>query len=390
MTWEQPPETGGRGRWVWPAAVLVTVAAVMAILLTRADRAGTLTVGPIARPATGPSAPAVDHADFEPTPLGPLRSVTRITGERPLLPDAPDLTLVTSSDQELRAIDLATGDGHRTGLLTQGPYGLDPWTLFGVGDHVISHANNHVVRLRTSDMQLVRLARNHFALPTFDDDTVWMLESQAGQAQPTVLQVRIDGTVADQIALPPVAQPQAGISAGVVLSTPSGIHLASGDGIRRLTTSGQLVAVSTDQRLAWLDCAADLSCQIVIGTFADPAQVRVPIGRTEVPGGFGAALGRFSPDERLLAVPMLRFDTGPEPARTTIVIIDTATGAEASRIPAPPAQVFDGSPFAWSPDSSLLFMGLGTSLSVWNAGTEELIQLDAGTSQIRGLAVTRD
>jgi hypothetical protein len=314
--------------------------------------------------------------------------MTAIAGDRPLLPDAPDVTLVTTSDQELRTIDLATGDGHRSGLLTQESYGLDPWTLFGVGDHVISNANNHVVRLRPSDMQLVRLARNHFALPTYDDDAVWVLESQAGQAPPTVLRVRLDGTVTDQVALPPVAQPQAGTGAGMLLSTPSGIHLASGDDIRRLTASGQLVAVSADQRLAWLDCAADLSCQIVIGTFDDPDQTRVPIRRTEVPRGFGVALGGFSPDGRLLAVPLLRFDAAREPAQTSIAIIDTATGSEETRIPAPPAQAFDGTPFDWSADSRWLFVGLGTSLSAWNADTGALTQLDAGTSQIRGLVVT--
>ena len=385
MTWEQPREAGEPRRLVWPTAVLAGAVIVGAIMLTRADGTGTLAIGPTAAASpTARAAPSVDPSDFAPTPLGPLREATELAGDRPPLPGAPDVTLVTTSDQEVRTIDLATGDSRRTGLLSEGPYAIDPWTLFAVGDRIVSHADNHVVTMTAPGMRLVRLARDHYALPTFDDAAVWVLESSS---RPIAVQLRLDGAIADRIALPPIAQPQAGIGTGVLLSTPSGIHIASGDEIRRITASGQLVAVSADRRLAWLDCAPDLSCQIVMGTLDEPEQVRVPIARSEVPAGFGIPLGRFSPDGRQLAVPLLRLDTSPAREQTTIAIVDTATGAETFRIPAPSAQAFDGTPLAWSSDSRLLFVGLGTSLSVWSSDTNAVNQLDASSSRIRGLVV---
>ena len=389
MTWEQPGETGGRRRWLWPTAVLAGIVVVAAVLLIRTDGTGTLTIGPTAGPSpTGRAAPSIDPADFELTQLGRLREATERAGDRPLLPDGPNLTLVTTTDQGVRVIDLATGDSRHMELLTEeGQHQIDPWNLFAVGDHIVSNADPDVVRISPPDMRLVRLARDSYALPSFDDATVWVLK---GANLPTVVQLRLDGTIADRVEVPPVAQPLAGTEAGVLLSTPNGIHIASGDQIRRITGSGQLVAVGADQRLAWLDCAPDLSCQIVIGTFDDPEQVRVPIARTEVPGGYAAPLGQFSPDGRRIAVPLLRYDADPAaPTQTTVAINDIASGAEAFRVAASPEHAVDGMPLDWSSDSRLLFVGLGTSLSVWNADTGAVTQLDVGGGQILGLVVTR-
>jgi hypothetical protein len=260
--------------------------------------------------------------------------------------------------------------------------------LFAVGDSLITNATDDVVRLIEPDLQRVRLAQNHYALPTFDDDAVWVLSNRVPNRSPTVVRVRLDGTVVDQITLPPVAQPTAGVGASVLVSTPSGIHAVSGDGVRRLTASGELVAVAPDQ-LAWLDCAADLSCQIVIGTFDDPDQVRRPLAPVELPGGyFGYPLGGFSPDGRLLALPLYRPDAQQGVARTGVAIIDTASGAELSRLQERAPREFAGTALDWSPDSRLLFLTLDSDVSVWNANTGELRRLDIGVPQVYGLVVT--
>jgi hypothetical protein len=143
-------------------------------------------------------------------------------------------------------------------------------------------------------------------VPTPDDASAWVMASPTTLSANTVLRMRFDGTITDRIALPAVAQPQAGVGASVFVWTPGGINAVSGDGTRRITSSGLLTAVSADH-LARLDCAADLTCQIVIGTHDDPDQVRVPIAATDLPAGlFGFTLGRFSPDGRRLALPLFR------------------------------------------------------------------------------------
>lgn len=384
------PGAGGAPRWLWP--VLVVAAAAVAIPLTRTEPFGTRGADPTARPAQALAVPSIDPSDFVSASLDPPAVATWLAGDGPLLPDAPDVTVVTIDEEELRTVDIATGDVGRWSL-TMGSDTLDPWTLFAVGDSLITQVGQNVVRLTDQENQPVRLARGHVALPTVDDASVWVFKdhrrsgSLMRERAATVVRVRLDGTVTDRIAVPQVAQPVAGIRDGVLLSTPSGIHIASRGGVRRIVASGQLVAAGVD-RLACLVCDADLSCQIAIGTLADPDRVRVAIARSELPGGSrGLGLGRFSPDGRRLAVPLLRFDAGPEVAQTSVVIIDTTTGVEVSRIPVPPAQAFEATPFDWSPDGRLLFVGLGTSLSAWDADDGGLRRVAVGRVPIRGLAV---
>jgi WD40 repeat protein len=103
-------------------------------------------------------------------------------------------------------------------------------------------------------------------------------------------------------------------------------------------------------------------------------------------------LGRFSPDGRHLALPLLRFHVGPENTIRTqgaVIIVDTATGSEVTRIEAPLREAFEGSPLEWSPDSRFLFVGLGSILSAWDRDTGELTELDDRPTPIRGLAVMR-
>src|SRR5918995_687759 len=209
----------------------------------------------------------------------------------------------------MRTIELATGDIDLIGQLAGAPYMVDPWMLFAVGDHVISNVNDYVVGMTGPDRQITQLARHHYALLTFDDTSVWVNANLSGAMGTSVLQrLRLDGTVADRTVVPAIAQPRAGITDGVLLS------------------------VSADQQLAWIDCAADLTCYIVIGTLDDPDQVRMPIAANEATtGDVGLPLGRFSPDGRHLALPLLRFAVDSRNmmnARGAVAIVDTATGSE--------------------------------------------------------------
>jgi hypothetical protein len=208
---------------------------VGAILLTRGDGSGMLTIGPTAPPTSADLVvPSSNPSDLTPMPLGRMVVATEIPGDGPMLPDAPDLTLVTGDDGGLRTIDLATGDVRFLGPMAGVPYVLDPWMMFAVGDHVISSANDSVVGMTGPDWQTTQLARNHYALQTFDDTSVWVHGNPFGDVGTSgLLRLRLDGTIADRTVVPSVAQPKAGIADGVLLSTPSGIHLASGDGVRR-------------------------------------------------------------------------------------------------------------------------------------------------------------
>jgi hypothetical protein len=149
---------------------LVAIAVVTWMLLTRGERSGMLTIGPTAPPTpAGLVVPSSDPSDVTPTPLGRMESATEIAGDGPMLPGAPELTVITSAEGELSTIDLATGDIRVMGSPVGAPYVTDPWMLFTVGDHVISNAVDHVLAMTGPDQQTTRLARNHFALPTFDD-----------------------------------------------------------------------------------------------------------------------------------------------------------------------------------------------------------------------------
>lgn len=341
MTWEQTPDPGAARRRLWAVAILVAMAVAAAILLLREEGSGMLTIGPAAPPQpVGLVVPSTNPSDVTPTTLGPVEAATEIPGDGPMLPDAPDLALVTSDEGGMRTIELATGDIDLIGQLAGAPYMVDPWMLFAVGDHVISNVNDYVVGMTGPDRQITQLARHHYALLTFDDTSVWVNANLSGAMGTSVLQrLRLDGTVADRIVVPAIAQPRAGITDGVLLSTPSGIRIASGTEVRRITASGELVAVSADQQLAWIDCAADLTCYIVIGTLDDPDQVRMPIAANEATtGDVGLPLGRFSPDGRHLALPLLRFAVDSRNmmnARGAVAIVDTATGSEVTRIHAP-------------------------------------------------------
>jgi hypothetical protein len=184
MSWEQAPPSRQIRQWLWPGFAVVALTAVAAfVMLIRSDGpTGTLAIGPTAEPPGDVSAtPSVNPSDFVPTPLASPDGSSEDTGAGPLLPDGPDVTVVTADDQDLRSVNIATGDVRRSPVGTQ----IDPWTLFAVRGGVIANGADHVVRIASEDHQRVQLARNHAALPTFGDGSVWVLRSE-----PTLIRIR--------------------------------------------------------------------------------------------------------------------------------------------------------------------------------------------------------
>lgn len=395
MTWEQAPRSPRLHRWRWPAAaVAITVAILVAVTaLGSSDprHTGTLAVqrDQVAVPAAQ-TLPSADPADLTPAQLDPLETTTETPGEGPLLPDTPDITVVTADDQLVRTIDLATGDVHHLAVNGGITLGLEPRTMFEVGNRIVSTDGEDAVLIAGAGERRTRLARGHWALPTFADSSVWVVDGRGAGPQ-TVVKLELDGTVIDRVTLPAAALPHVGIDDGVLVSSPGGVHLVAGDGVRQITTSGQLAAVGHDGRLAWFVCAADLTCELVLGTLDEPDQMRLPLAANELPGGWYALeFGRFSPDGRWLALPMYSFDNGAPPTNSATSIIDTAAGAEVARMQEQTRQPFDAVAAAWSPDSQWLFIGLDDGLAAWDVRSRELTPLDDRNRPLLGVAVVEN
>jgi hypothetical protein len=199
--------------------------------------------------------------------------------------------------------------------------------------------------------------------------------------------VALDGTVIDRVRLPAVSRPIAGTEDGLVVSAPGGIGLVTGDDAVEITASGELIAAD-GQRMAWIDCEAAVRCLIVMGTFDDPDQVRAELAEGDIPAGYyGLPTGAYAPDGRWLALPLYRVDNSGALERPRISIINTATGAEVTRIDGPITQAFSALPLAWSPDSEWLFVASEDGITSWNATTGEARPLPLNMETPRAIAV---
>lgn len=388
MSWEQAPGPARARRWLLPAGMVVVVIVVVAGVLTGRDRSpGTLAVGPTDVPDI--SAPAsmapVDPADFERDRLAPLKVTRDIEGTGPLLPDAPDLTVIVSDDLGLQIVDVATGDVRRLEIIVSAPAALSE-TLFIVGDSVIVGANGDVVRVINGMRRPLRIADEHRAIRTLGNGSVWVFDDFSSVASGTASRVRFDGTVADQVQLPAVARPVVGTADGLVVGAPGIVAFIASDGSRRAIAAGDPIA-SDGERVAWLDCPPSLVCSVVIGTLDDPDQVRLPLAASDLPAGFfGLPAGAFSPDGRWLALPLYRDRGSDGVERARISIVDTVTGTEVRRLTGSSVNPFN-SPLAWSPDSRWLLLGSASGLSAWDTRTRTVTELDIDLLPPRALAV---
>lgn len=383
--WE-PPHPRQRSRAL---PLVVAVAAVAAIAASVVLRSGTepsrLTVGPTAAPAADATTDVVDPGDLTSERLPPVETTKVEAGSGPLLPGAPDLTIVAADDTGLQLLDTDTGDLRRIAIRRPAMASLTE-TLFTVGGAIVVDADVDVVALPRDTVRPTRLAAHHRAVPTVDDDSVWVFDAPTPYVSGTASRIGLDGTVHDQIRVPAIAEPLVGTAAGLLVTAPGAVTLVSGDGQRRPVAPG--VAVASDgRRLAWLQCTNDLSCTVNIGTVDDPDQVRTTLGSDVLPAGvFDLPTGTFSPDGSLLALPLYASRTSRGVEDVTISIIDTATGIEVRRLAGSTSTPFDA-PSAWSPDSAWLVFVSGSDIRAWSAADGRTVAITADLRPVRALTV---
>lgn len=384
MTWEEAPEQPGRFPWLLPAGIgLAVLALAVVVLLPRTTTPSTLTVGPT------DGAGANDLADSNPRDFIPdrppqLETATEASGAGPLLP-AAGLTIVAADSAGLQFVDTDTGDLRRVQLVRTAPASLTA-TVLAVGDSIIVDADADVVRIRDGDVRPLRIARNHRAIPTIDDRSVWVFDNFSPFVSGIASRVDFDGVVRDEIGVPAVAQPLVGTADSLVISVPGAISQISTDGTERLIARGMALAAD-GARIAWLQCADDMSCAVVLGTTDDPDQVRTNLDPAALPAGFfGIPIGQFSPDGRWLALPLYRTRGRRGVEQVTVTVIDTVTGTEAFRADGSSITPLD-QPLAWSPDSRWLVFVSGSDVRAWRTGQDGSTVIDAGLRGVRALTV---
>ena len=391
MSWEAPPpRRARRRRWTLPAALVIATAVGVAgiMALTRDGEPSSLTIGPTDPPADAIADTTVDTADFAQRRLPPVDVTSERPGTGPLLPGAgADLTLIAADGRGLQLVDLATGEVRRIEIVGPSPATLSD-TVFTVDDWIIVDAEAEVIGLPPATPRPTRVAANHRAITTIDDDSIWVMDTFSSFASGTATRIGLDGTVQDRVGLAAVAEPLIGTADRLIIAAPGVIVSVGSDGRRRLIARG--TALATDgERLSWLECTDDISCAITIGTLDDPAQVRRTLDPALLPAGyfglFGLPLGRFSPDGRWLALPLYGSRSG-RPEGVAVTVIDTSTGAEVFRADGSSVTSF-ATPLAWTPDSRWLLFVSGNTIRAWPAGEPRARRLDVGLRAVRALAV---
>lgn len=389
MTWEQGSSRSDRRRWLLPTLVAAVVVAVAAVAVAARDApdappSDSLAIEP--PPGTDatedPTARPVDPADFEPEPLAPMETTTEVAGDGPPLPDGPrDFTLIATDHLGMWTVDMASGrtERHR---MPGGAMGSFPGPLLVDDDDVVFSTDASVVRVAEDRRRPLRIARRRVTIPTLDDDAVWVVDARMALATDAATRVRLDGQILDHVEMPAMAVPFHGTADQLLVSAPGIIARIGTDGSRSLVARGDPVA-SNGTQLAWLQCAGDLSCDLVVGSVDEPDGVRVRLPSDELlfpTFGFGG--GVFSPDGRWLAI--VAFQAA---AQTSVIsFVDVITGVEVHRAPGPTADAF-GTAVTWSPDSEWAIFTSPSGISAWRAGTRETTALDVGFGTVRGLAV---
>lgn len=367
------------------AATVAAVVLGVGVLAMPRERPARLSVGPTSAPAAATLTDPVDPRDFVPERLPPIETTTQQPGSGRLLPGTPAaaLTIIAADDNGLYLLDTDSGDLRRIAVHRPTPASLSE-TLFVVGDDIVVDADTDVVVLPRTSVRPTRIAAGHRAVPTVDDRSVWVFDSVTPFVTGTATRIGLDGTVHTHVQLPAIAEPLIGTADGLVVGAPGAVTFVAADGQRRLLARG--TAVATDgRRLAWLQCADDLSCAVNIGTVDDPDQVRTALDPAVLPAGFlGLPTGSFSPDGRWLALPLYESSRGLEDV--TVSVIDTTTGTEAYRAKGSARTPFN-TPLAWSPDSRWLIFVSESDLRAWRAGQRQATTIDVDLPGIRALAV---
>jgi hypothetical protein len=345
-------------------AVMVAVTAATAVLRPDGGRTELTVDGAGAGPVGTDLDGSVADDGLLRAPLDPAE--TPSGGPPP--PDTPEMTVVIADyGSRLQLIELSTGARRNVPVFADGTR-LRPDALQVIGDDVIFDAAGRVVRLVDGDEGAPQLlARNHRSIPTDDATSVWVYDHLTANIGGVASRVGFDGTLHDRIELPALAQPLAGTADELIVATPGTISRIDIDsGRRQQIARGQALA-SDGVRIARLDCLADLSCGVVIGTVDQPDQVRVTLQAGDLPVGlFDVSEARFSPDGRWLALPVYRELDNERFERSNVAVIDVTLGTEVDRVPGSTLTA-PTTPFAWSPDSRWLAVSTGTRMRLWSA-----------------------
>jgi hypothetical protein len=354
-------------------------------------------LGVVARPNPSDGADlAVTAAASDPTAAGALATPSPLVAERPSAetaatrvgpdrrhsrsgPDNPQLTLVVADAfSRLQEIDTATGDARTIRVLAQ-PSRTRPRVMWRLGNSVVLDTVGDVVRVRGDGQRPTVLAEDQRSVPTAGASSLWIydgvdLAGRDAATGGTASRITRNGTVVDRVTVPALAQPVGATPGSLVLRTPGAVLVVGANGRTQSTVPGWGLA-SDGIRLARLVCAYR-ACNVVIGTFDDPDQVRAPLAPADIPADLSKApQSRFSPDGRWLALAVHRTRRTGLTDTSRVSVIDVATGEEALRVPGSPLTE-PHTPFAWSPDGRWLALSMGSSVRMWDAERGELTDLE--------------
>lgn len=383
MSWEPAAPRRDPQRWVAAAVAALLVAGALVAV-------GRVDVGSGAPPDTDQTStpvhdlgPAASPGPVDPASFArrPLAAVDTVAGHRdgPVLPNAADRTLLVLEPVGLRLVDLRTGDDRLLRLADSG-LGSPSGDVIAAGRGAIVGVGGDVVWVGDGSRP-VRMAMDHRLVSAGDRRSVWLHTPIDSPPGGTATLLRHDGDILARIAVPRGTRPIAGTAAQLVVGGPGTVAVLGVDGSRRMLARGHPVA-SDGRRVAWVDCADDRACAVVIGTVDDPGRVRT----TLPPGGLqvvGLPAGAFSPDGRWLALPLP--SAAPGEASWSVTVLDTATGVEVRRLRG--SSEASRIPLAWSPDARWLVADTPDGMVVWQPGTDDDLPLDGPRSRVLGLAV---
>lgn len=383
MNWE--PASAGRDHQrvvAGAVAALLVVGTVVGVARLGADVRVTDSAPPSSVASAGALRPAaspapVDPDAFAPTRLQPVDVGVGVT-DGPRLAGADGRTLVIIEAGGVRLVDLGSG-GHRLLRLADAGVGTPTGVAVVTARGMAVGVGRDVVRIDPA-ARPVRVAADHQLVSAGGPAAVWLHavdDDAAGGGTATLL--GDDGAALARLVVPPGTRPIAGTDERLVIGGPGTLAVLGTDGSRRVIARGDPVASDGD-RVAWIDCADDRACAVVMGTVDDPARTRTttaPTDRLVV----GPPNGAFSPDGRWLALP--RPPTAAGGVAWHVVVLDTATGVEVARVDDTDSASVA---MAWSPDARWLVIETQDGLAAWQAGrgTE---RLGGAPTRVRGLAM---
>jgi hypothetical protein len=266
--------------------------------------------------------------------------------------------LFLAGDDELWVVEVATGSVHHLELPQLSP-GDPPYRILRRGDKLVAWGSDktYLLDLVTEPTPRVLVNDSWVFIPAASPDRIWVgvvdpKRPATDRRIAAVREVAVDGRVTVADVRPPQGRlPVAATLSGLVFQRPDGQmevwNPQTGDVVRRLP--GEFPVASHANLLAWCrqDCARLHLTDVVTG---EDVEVRPPAGTF----GFEGYRGAFSPDGKLIAVPV-RSDpspTTPDP-EWRLAVVDVAAGT-ATLVKGASAH---GYVFVdWSPSGTTVFM----------------------------------